>query len=118
MASETRTNNYTTRYRIAKTILMIFAWITFGINNEIVATALEDLKVLLQTNYQDIGFALVLRNIGYMSVTAFIGLVYDRFIDHSETIMAFAKILMIIRKLRLSYIQNHCTTKPSLKYFD
>ncbi len=92
------TNSYTKWYRIMKTIFMVVAWISFGMNLEIVSPALEDLRILLQTNYQDIVLGLLLRNIGYMVVTTFIGLVYDKLNNYSDCLMAFATFIMITSK--------------------
>jgi hypothetical protein len=92
-------SSYTTCYRLAKTVFMVFAWISFGMNMDIVSPSLEDLKILLQINYQDIAFGLVLRSIGQMVVTTFIGLVFDKLSGHTELIMAFTKIMMISSKI-------------------
>jgi hypothetical protein len=92
-------NNYSLRYRIAKTIFMVFAWISFGMNSGLLGLALEDLKILLQTNYKDIVLSLVIRNIGYIVVTTFIGLVFDKLSGYSDLLMAFAKLMMISSEL-------------------
>lgn len=90
-------NSYSQKYRIIKTILMICAWISFGLNFELIGTALEDLKILLNVDYRNMANSYILRNTSYMIVTVFIGLVMDKLSNYSETLMAFAKALIILR---------------------
>jgi hypothetical protein len=92
---------YTQKYRIIKTVLMIMAWISYGLNFELTGTTLEDLRVLLSINYQSVAFLIVIRNIGYIIVSVGAGLVLDKLIKYADLLMAFASILIIIRKLRL-----------------
>jgi FHS family Na+ dependent glucose MFS transporter 1 len=99
---EMEKNPYTMKYRIFKTLLMIFAWVSFGINLELIGTALEDLRILLNVDYQQMSFALSSRSTSYMIVTLIIGLVMDKLIKYSELLMAVAKLLIIIR----NYIFN------------
>jgi F0F1-type ATP synthase assembly protein I len=60
---------------------------------------MEDLKILLGVEYEAMSFSLVIRNIGYMVVTVFIGLVIDKLVNYSEALMALAKLLIILRKI-------------------
>ena len=92
-------NNYSSKYRIIKTLLMTAAWVSLGINIEISKTSLEDLKILLNINYQSVSFGLVIRSIGYMTNSALAGLIADRFIHYSDLLMAFGKLLIILRKI-------------------
>jgi fucose permease len=91
-------NKYTFKYRLLKTFLLIGAWISFGINNEIVGSTFEDLKIFLNINYQMASFALVVRAGGYLLMVIFSGLIYDKFSSYSETLMAISSILMALRK--------------------
>ena len=77
---------------------MIYAWVSFGINLELIGVTFEDLRILLNVDYQRMSVALVARSISYMVVTTFIGFVIDRLSRYSEFMMAFAKLLVIIRK--------------------
>jgi fucose permease len=103
-------DQYTARYRILKSILMILAWISFGINMELTGSAFEDLKILLNVNYQNIAFTLVVRSIGYILMTLTIGLFMDKILNYSDLLMAGAKLLIIIRKLFIYTFlsDDHC----------
>ena len=50
---------YSTRYRVLKTCLLIFAFISYGVNFEIVGPTLEDLRVQMNVNYTRISFGLL-----------------------------------------------------------
>lgn len=96
---KTSVNLYSRKYRILKTILMITAWVSFGINFELIGAALEDLKILLNVNYEKIALALIMRSIGGMLITIFAGLLMDKLKNYSEFMFAFGKFLMISCKL-------------------
>ena len=98
-------NPYSTKYRIIKTILMIYAWISFGIQLEPIGVALEDLRILLNVDYSSISIALVSRSISYMIVTLFIGFVIDRLNKYSDFMMGFASLLMIVPNFLLPWIR-------------
>jgi len=98
-------NTYSPPYRIIKTVLMICAWISFGLNFELIGPALEDLRVMLNVDYRSISNAFILRNTSYMVVTVFIGLVMDRLSNHSETLMAFAKAMIVIPTFLIPWIR-------------
>ena len=96
------TTKYTTLYRIVKSLLLILAWFSFGINNEIIGTTLEDLRILLTLNYESISLGLVFRAVGYLIATSFSGILYDRLSKYAELLMAISSLLMSIRKFLLS----------------
>ena len=77
---------------------MILAWISFGLNNQLVSTSFEDLKIFLNVDYQRISVAPIARVTSYMIVTLFIGYFLDKYVKKSEIIMAIGKVLMILRK--------------------
>lgn len=89
---------YSMRYRILKTILLFFGWISMSINTELIAPSLEDVRILLSINYQQISLMLIIRTIGYLIVTALFGLILDKLLNYSDIIIAISKIFMIIRK--------------------
>lgn len=92
-------SKYTYRYRILKTVLLIFAWISFGINNEIIASTYEDLKILLNLNYNGIATALVLNSVGFLCTMFISGYLYDRFSSHAELLMAISGFFLVTRKI-------------------
>ena len=47
---------YTTKYRVFKTSLLILAFVSYGLNFEIVGPTLEDLRVQMSVNYSEISF--------------------------------------------------------------
>lgn len=94
---------YKMRYRIIKTLLMVCAWISLGVNQELARITLEDLRILLSTNYQGVSFTILMRFVGAMIIISFMGLIMDKFTKYSEILMAIGKALMIIRKLKLVY---------------
>ena len=103
---EKQKNPYSNKYRYIKTVLMIYAWVSFGIQLEPIGVALEDLRILLEVDYKSISVALVSRSISYMIVTVFIGFVIDRLSKYSDFLMAFAKLLMVIPNFLLPWISN------------
>ncbi|CAF1128487.1 unnamed protein product [Brachionus calyciflorus] len=98
---------YTLNYRIIKTTLLIFAWISFGLNLEIIGPTFEDLKIYLQVNYSSISFALVLRNIGYLILTILFGLVLDKYSKYSETLMSIASAVIAISNFLMPITRNY-----------
>jgi hypothetical protein len=93
-----QTDKYTYLYRIVKTCLLVLAWVSFGINNEIVGSTLEDLRILLNSNYENISLALELRGLGYLIFVLFSGVFYDKFSDYADLIMAIASFFFAFRK--------------------
>ena len=93
------TREYSTKYRVIKTLLFICCWISMSFNNEMMGPALEDLKILLNANYQQISFAVIAKNIGYLTMTVFSGFILEKFSNHTHTLMACAKLFVAIRKI-------------------
>lgn len=91
------TDKYTFTYRILKTLLLIFAWISFGINNEMIGSTLEDLKILVNLNYESISFGLVLRGFGTLSMMLVSGVLYDKLSAYAELIMAISSFILTFR---------------------
>lgn len=89
---------YTSRYRVLKTILLLLTWISMSFNKEIISPALEDLRILLSINYQQVTYMFIVRVIGSMIATASIGLVLDRLLNHSDIMIAVFKLIFAIRK--------------------
>lgn len=87
---------YTSNYRMTKTILLILAWISLGLNLEMIGSTLEDLKIFLNVDYSTISFSIILRNCSYLVVTIFLGLVLDKCAHFSELLMSFASFVMAL----------------------
>ena len=85
---------YSMKYRLTKTFLMILTWICFGLNFEMIGITLEDLRVYLDVNYAQISFGLVLRNVGYLSLTLLFGLVFEKIAKYSDSYMAISSALI------------------------
>jgi hypothetical protein len=92
------TMGYTMRYRILKTLLLVAAWISFGMNFEVIGSTLEDLKLYLNVDYRSVSFNLVVRNIGYLTVISFAGYLFDRFNHYSDLFMCLSSVCFAIRK--------------------
>jgi hypothetical protein len=91
-------NLYTMNYRMMKTALLVVAWISFGLNYEMIGPTFEDLKVYLDINYSMISFGLVLRNLGYLSLSLVFGAFFDKVSKYSELFMSVASVIIGISK--------------------
>ena len=87
-------NMYTKNYRIIKTAILVVAWVSFGLNYEMIGPTLEDLKVNLEINYSKISFGLVLRNFGYLSLSLVFGVFFDKLCHLSELFMAISSVMI------------------------
>lgn len=99
-------DRYTTKYRLIKTVLLTLAWVSFGLNNELVGPTFEDLKILLSLNYQKISLALVLKNVGYLVMVPISGVILDKFSKYADLIMAVCSILYAIRNKIFNVIHH------------
>ena len=93
-AKQNSNEKYSFNYRVIKTLLLILTWITFGLNFELIGSTMEDLKLYLDVNYSTYSFGLVLRNVGYLTVTLMLGFLLDRFTAYSDVLMAFSSIVI------------------------
>jgi hypothetical protein len=100
-------SKYTIRYRFVKTALLIFAWIVYSLNYEMIGPTFEDLKHFMNVNYSYISFAIVLRNVGFFTVTLLLGLVFDRISRFSESFMAISSFLMSICNFLVPVTRNY-----------
>lgn len=91
-------DKYTINYRIVKTIVLILAWVSLGVNLEMIGPTLEDLKIFLNIDYSTISIALILRNVSYLGVTVVFGLFLQKFTNYYELIMAFSSATMALGK--------------------
>lgn len=94
-------DKYTLKYRLLKTLLLILAWISFGLNFEMIGPTFEDLKIYLNINYSAISFGLILRNFGYMALTLVFGFVLDKVSHYSEALMAFSSAVVALSKFQI-----------------
>ena len=98
LESQCNISRYSMRYRILKTVLLIFAWISFGLNNEIISSTYEDLRISLSLNYDGISTAIVLRGIGLFIMMFFSGYLYDKLSNYSDLLMAISGFFLVLRK--------------------
>lgn len=110
---------YTFPYRIVKTCLLVFAWISFGINNEIVGSTFEDLRILIRSenpslsesnqtmnatvinDYQRLSLGLELRGFGCLVTLLLAGGIYDKLINYADLIMGISSFIFVLRKLTI-----------------
>ena len=90
-------SKYTRNYRTLKTIVLLCSWISYGMNNEIVSSTFEDLRVHLGLNYDGITYLLVVRDFGSLGMMFFSGLIYDKFSNYSELIMSMGGLFLVLR---------------------
>ena len=91
-------NPYSTRYRVAKTAALVIAWLSYGVNMEMIGPTLEDLRLLLGFGYTDIAFGMVMRSLGNVLFIPFSGILLDRFSRHAELVLVIGSIFIAIRK--------------------
>ena len=89
---------YTLNYRFVKTALLIFAWVSYSVNFEMIGPTFEDLRHYLECDYTSISFGLVLRNLGFLVFTFIFGLVFDRVAKFSELLLAISSFIIAISK--------------------
>lgn len=95
---DSRQNEMSMRFRILKSLLLVAAWISFGMNFEVIGSTLEDLKLYLNVDYHSVSFGLTLRNIGYLVMVSFSGYLFDRFPRYADLVMCLSSLLIAIRK--------------------
>ncbi|CAF0745945.1 unnamed protein product [Brachionus calyciflorus] len=81
---------YSFKYRIIKTIVLILAWITYGLNQEIIGSTMEDLKIYLNVDYHTINLIIGIRQIGALIGTCISGAIVDKFSNYAELILAIS----------------------------
>lgn len=86
-------DRFSLKYRVLKTFLLIFAFVSFGLNFELIGPTLEDLRMLLDLSYPDISLALVLRNVGYLILTLLLGLFIGDLTNRQDLLMASASFI-------------------------
>jgi hypothetical protein len=91
---QTFSATYAKNYQILKTVLMILAWLILGINIEIINNSIGELKILLNVKYENIAF---FKSIGYITMSLVIGFILEKIINYSESLMAAASFLIVIR---------------------
>ena len=96
--NEASSSKITMRFRILKTLLLVGAWISFGMNFEVIGSTLEDLKLFLNVDYHKVSFNLVLRNTGYLVMVFFSGILFDRFPKYSDLFMCLSSVIFAVRK--------------------
>lgn len=97
-SSATTTTKMSMRFRILKTLLLVAAWISFGMNFEVIGSTLEDLKLFLQVDYRSVSFNLVLRNIGYLVMVSFSGYLFDHLPRFGDLFMCLSSVLFAVCK--------------------
>ena len=92
-------NIYTKQYRLVKTLLLVMAFIVYGLNFEMVGPTLEDLRIQMNVNYTEISFGLVLRNLSFLIFSLLFGvLILNRITQYSDMFMALASLMIMLCK--------------------
>jgi hypothetical protein len=89
---------YSSAFRFLKTCLMIVTWIAFGIVCEIMGPALEDLKLYLGVDYNELSFLISLKQASHLALILIGGMLFDKFSFYADTIMCISSILLVVRK--------------------
>jgi len=98
-SSDNNNNMYTKKYRVVKTLLLILAFISYGLNFEMIGPTLEDLRIFTSVNYTEISFGLVLRNLSFLIFSLLFGIVIlNRITQYSDFFMAVASIIIALSK--------------------
>jgi MFS family permease len=92
------TEKYSFKYRMIKTSLLILAWVSFGLQNELVGPAYEDLKTLLNINNEQISFTLTLKAFASLITVPIGGILLDKFSKYADLFMAICCLFMALRK--------------------
>lgn len=100
-------SRYSMKYRIIRSIFLIYSWISLGFNMELIGPCLEDLRILLGVNYQSISFALIVRNIGYLSLTLISGYIHDKLGNYTDLLMAISNLFIITPTFFIPWIRNY-----------
>ena len=90
---------YSSNYRVFKTFLLFIAWVSFGMNNELIGPTFEDLRILLNLTYDGISTGLVIRWMGTLSMMFLSGYLYDNMSTYADLLMALSGFLMVLRKI-------------------
>jgi fucose permease len=116
VAKQASPSLYSFRYRLFKTTLLILAWISFGMNFELIGSTLEDLKLFLAVDYQAVSSNLVARNVGYLLFVFLSGYLLDKYANYSDLLMAVSSICFAFRKPRISLFAL-CPNLSSYSFF-
>lgn len=104
---ENNTSMYTKKYRVVKTLLLLFAFIVYGLNFEMVGPTLEDLRIQMNVNYTEISFGLVLRNLSFLIFSLMFGIVIlNRITQYSDMFMALASFIIMLCKFEKNNFLN------------
>ena len=96
--SECSKEKYSPQFRYIKTIFMILTWIGFGIIGEIIGPTIEDLRIYLNSDYNNLSFLISLKNVSHLVVIIFGGILFDKLSNYPDLIMCISTLLLIIRK--------------------
>ena len=104
--SHLETSKYSLRYRFMKTGLLIFAWIVYSLNYEMIGPTFEDLRHYMNINYSMISLAIVIRNLGFFIVTLLFGLVFDRISKYSDTFIGLCSFFIALTNFLIPATRN------------
>ena len=88
-------SRYSSGYRVAKTLLLILGWVTYGMNNEIVGPTFEDLRLLLGLNYGQISLTLVVRALGKLLFIPLGGLILDKWTQNNANLVMVVSGMLV-----------------------
>lgn len=100
-------SKYSMKYRVLKSIFLFYSWVVLGFNVELLGPCLEDLRILLEVNYQSVSFALVARNIGFISLTLISGYLIEKLEKYTDFLMAISSVLIIVPTFLIPWIHTY-----------
>ena len=92
-------SKYTLRYRVLKTILFHCAFLSLGLISEIYGVTYEDLRILLDANYQLVGRLFIGKIVGYIVSLSIVGCFIDSYLKYCDLFIALANLALAIREL-------------------
>ena len=89
---------YTFRYRVVKTILFHCAYLSLGLICELYSVTFEDLRILLDINYQQSSNLFIIKVIGYVASIPLIGFIIDSYLNYADLLTSLALLGLALRK--------------------
>ena len=105
--NESSKEKYSYLFRILKTLLMIYTWISFGIICEIFGPAFEDLRIYLNADYNQLSLLISLKSFSYLFVITFCGILFDKLSIYSDTIMGVSTLLLIVPNILITFTTTY-----------
>jgi hypothetical protein len=84
-------------YRYLKTVILILGWISLGFTNEIIGPTLEDLRILMKLNYQQIATCTALKTFGFLIGIWLSSIFLRRLSNYANFVIALSSFFMGLR---------------------